>query len=560
MQNFLTSLFGEIPDNLRFLIWELPRKYSHWHSASDIQGAVDYATKKREEADLYYGVGLSPRPLGIKARCPSSQIAGVVGVWADIDIADPVHSKNNLPSTAEEALSILGDLPSPTWLIHSGHGLQALWLYKEPWIFDDDAERKGAAELSAAWIYTIRERFRSKGYDVDSTIDLARLLRLPGTMNLKDPKNPCEVKVLSELDERYSIDDLEGYITGTAWEAARKRSGNTSAGTASFVLDPMGEPSMSAFVALMENEPKFAKSWSHKRRDLKDQSASSYDMSLAALAVIAGWNDQQVVNLLVAHRRKHGADLKLREDYYSRTLAAAKSTAFGGTVSAQAIEDVEQLKNDDTIPEDEKRAAILNAISGALKIKITRIVRYTTDPTQYRVYSGMDNAKFKSPDEYIQQTKFRATLFGAFKRLPPTFKAEEWVKLLQLMADIMEDEDAGDEATEKGSIIGWLEGYLKDRPPVPITESFEPGYPVIIDGIIHISTKPLIQWLWTSVREKHTAQALGPMLSNIGAEQRRVHIESDCGRTTRSLWALPEGEYEWNTGYTDPLEQERQDT
>lgn len=172
----------------------------------------------------------------------------------------------------------------------------------------------------------------------------------------------------------------------------------------------------------------------------------------------------------------------------------------------------------------------------------------------------MDNAKFKSPDEYIQQTKFRATLFGAFKLLPPTFKAEEWVKLLQLMADIMEDEDAGDEATEKGSIIGWLEGYLKDRPPVPITESFEPGYPVIIDGIIHISTKPLIQWLWTSVREKHTAQALGPMLSNIGAEQRRVHVESDDGRTTRSLWALPGGEYEWNTGYTDPLEQERQDT
>jgi hypothetical protein len=560
LQRFLESLFGELPDGLHFLVWELPRKYSHWYTASTIGGAVEYATKKLADADLYYGVGFSPSALGLKARCPKNRIAGTVGVWCDVDLSDPVHSKKNLPATQEEALDILSCFPEPSWTIHSGHGLQLLWLYPEPWVFDGEEERQEASELSAAWIYSIRERFRAKGYDVDSTIDLSRILRLPGTRNLKDPSSPKDVKVIAESSARYTPDDLGAYISETAMQGAETKASASAPEGSTFVLDPMGEPSMSAFVALMENDSKFAKSWGHKRRDLKDQSASSYDMSLASLAVMAGWSDQEVVNLLVAHRRKHGADLKLREDYYSRTLAAAKRTAFGDTVSSQAIEDVEQLKNDDTITEDEKRAEILNAISGALKIKITRIVRYTTDPTQYRVYSGMDNAKFKSPDEYIQQTKFRATLFGAFKRLPTTFKAEEWAKLLQLMADIMEDEDAGDEATEKGSIIGWLEGYLKDRPPVPITESFEPGYPVIIDGIIHISTKPLIQWLWTSVREKHTAQALGPMLSSIGAEQRRIHVESDYGRTTRSLWALPEGEYEWNTGYTDPLEQERQDT
>lgn len=556
MQRFLESLFGELPDGLHFLVWELPRKYSHWHTASTIGGAVEYATKKLADADLYYGVGFSPSALGLKARCPKNRIAGTVGVWCDVDLSDPVHSKKNLPATQEEALDILSCFPEPSWTIHSGHGLQLLWLYPEPWVFDGEEERQEASELSAAWIYSIRERFRAKGYDVDSTIDLSRILRLPGTRNLKDPSSPKDVKVIAESSARYTPDDLGAYISETARQGAETKASASAPEGSTFVLDPMGEPSMSAFVALMENDPKFAKSWSHKRRDLKDQSASSYDMSLASLAVMAGWSDQEVVNLLVAHRRKHGADLKLREDYYSRTLAAAKINAFGDTSSVSAIEAAEQVQNDDAVPEDEKRTELLKAISTATKCRITRITKYLSDPPQYRVYSGTDSARFRSPDDLVNQTKFRATLCGAFNRMIPRYKDGEWTKLVQLILDAREDEEAGAEATEKGAIISWLEEYLKDRPPVDDPrETIEPGYPVRIDGVVHISTKPLIQWLWTAMRERYSAQMLGPMLSNIGAVQRRVHLEGEDGRTTRSLWALPEGGYGWNTESTDLQEQ-----
>jgi putative DNA primase/helicase len=81
------------------------------------------------------------------------------------------------------------------------------------------------------------------------------------------------------------------------------------------VLDPEAEPPADKFQDLMRRK-KFSQSWGRQRDDLKDQSSSGYDMSLAAMAVRAGWDDQEIVNLCIAHRRNHGAPLKLRLDYY----------------------------------------------------------------------------------------------------------------------------------------------------------------------------------------------------------------------------------------------------
>ena len=71
-------------------------------------------------------------------------------------------------------------------------------------------------------------------------------------------------------------------------------------------------------------DSKFRQTWKKDRPDMQDQSASSYDMALANAAVRADWPDQEVVNLLIAFRRAHGFDLKLREEYYALTIGKAK--------------------------------------------------------------------------------------------------------------------------------------------------------------------------------------------------------------------------------------------
>ena len=64
-------------------------------------------------------------------------------------------------------------------------------------------------------------------------------------------------------------------------------------------------------------------------------------MALANFAVEAGWPDQEVCNLLIAFRRRHGLEPKLRENYYVVTIAKAhepmeKQQAEEDLQSAQA--------------------------------------------------------------------------------------------------------------------------------------------------------------------------------------------------------------------------------
>jgi hypothetical protein len=83
---------------------------------------------------------------------------------------------------------------------------------------------------------------------------------------------------------------------------------------------------MTKFLALIENDPRFKKTWDRKRDDLADQSASTYDLALANAAVQNGWTDGEIGVLIFAWRQEHGEDLDKarRPDYLARTIAKAR--------------------------------------------------------------------------------------------------------------------------------------------------------------------------------------------------------------------------------------------
>ena len=84
--------------------------------------------------------------------------------------------------------------------------------------------------------------------------------------------------------------------------SAAERPEETGGGLA---LDPEAEPSAVRLDALLTADPKFRRSWG---QDRKDQSPTAYNLSLATMAMGVGWSDQEVVNLLICWRRKHGHD------------------------------------------------------------------------------------------------------------------------------------------------------------------------------------------------------------------------------------------------------------
>lgn len=194
---FLHELYpNDIPDGLYLLIWTLPGKKSYWSTSIDDAVAVIGSLPRR--TNVYVGCGLSPRDYGPNKRCPANEIAGTPGFWADIDIASPAHKKKNLPPTVGDAVALARDAigMEPSIVVHSGHGIHVWWRYKTPYVFDDSDARDNEALILRGVTDLLRDEAKKHGWDCDSTHDLSRVLRVPGTMNYKRGLSPVEVQVI----------------------------------------------------------------------------------------------------------------------------------------------------------------------------------------------------------------------------------------------------------------------------------------------------------------------------------------------------------------------------
>jgi len=320
MEQFLNTLFAEaLAENRRLCVFTLPdRRARHF---SSLTAAALHAAEEAKTKDVYFGVGLAGT--NFNRRNAASEIVAIVGLWADIDLTAPWRATKLLPRTLDEARTILEKLPlAPSMLVDSGHGLHAYWFFKEPWTFETDAERLVAAKTARGWVETVRNAAQAFGWDVDSVGDLARVLRLPGTVNRKG-EPPVEVRVIESNDRRYNPCDFETFMA----EEIPAETPEVQVGA--LELRPDAEPPADKFQRLRCGSQKFSDSWNQWRGDFADQSQSAYDQSLADIAALNGWDDQEIADLLIAVRRRHGhkPEKALRADYIAKTIALARRSA-----------------------------------------------------------------------------------------------------------------------------------------------------------------------------------------------------------------------------------------
>ncbi|MBF0497457.1 MAG: DUF927 domain-containing protein [Deltaproteobacteria bacterium] len=163
----------------------------------------------RRDSNLYLALGLQKEFPGHGKRGSSNGVGAIPGFFFDLDIADPGHAKAELPKDEAEALSFINEFPlKPTIIIGSGGGFHLLWLFKKPWILPTAANVHMATQLSRQQHAHLVELGRPHGWNLDSTPDLVRMIRLPGSMNYKyDPPRPVEV-ISFEEDQRYTPEDF----------------------------------------------------------------------------------------------------------------------------------------------------------------------------------------------------------------------------------------------------------------------------------------------------------------------------------------------------------------
>jgi DnaB-like helicase C terminal domain len=307
---FLIELWTPNPPGL-ILTWELSSKHSHYFKAPAGVTSIAPGTP-----DVYTGVGLAHESHGKHRRTANDKVVAIPGLWADIDVIGGPDKKLGAAPDRDAAIELAGELLEPTVVVDSGYGIQAWWLFAEPWRFQTIGDQRQAAQVSAQWQKLLRD---GADFGLDYTHDLARILRLPGTSNAKGAERKAVTVIAT--GPRYERGELLEHckVAGDVDPGVRF-------GESGHHADVSCRPdtSIEHLDDLIAHSPKFRRTWNHDRDDLP--SMSEHDMALASIAALAGWTDQQIADLVCVHRRTNDPqDPKAsRVDYVRRTVKRSR--------------------------------------------------------------------------------------------------------------------------------------------------------------------------------------------------------------------------------------------
>lgn len=197
-----------LPADTVISVWSRRTKHSEHCKPEDLINTVELLADNGHE--VYYGVAARREGLTATARGTAGDCRSLPGFWLDIDLANAqAHAAQNLPPDLEAALDILASYEHPpTAIVDSGYGLHAYWLFDAPVNLDPVSAKIWHAHCKAFQAPFISHA-KTRGYHLDDTGTVDRILRLPGTTNHKgDPAPRKTVTVLDDTGPRYAPSTL----------------------------------------------------------------------------------------------------------------------------------------------------------------------------------------------------------------------------------------------------------------------------------------------------------------------------------------------------------------
>jgi len=546
LQQFCETVFPDLHD-LYMQVWTLPAKTSYRFSTLT-EDAYQSILTASQTADVYVGCGLSSHDLGPKQRGTAQDITAIPGLWLDVDYGN-THKKTGLPPTYDDAMALIDMMGlSPTLIVHTGGGFHCWWLFKELWIFADNTEREKAALLEKRWNDTLRAHAATKGWACDSVHDLSRVLRLPGTMNRKATPTPVTTVKIENSAKYCPETDFDDYLT--EWTEQQKKTPE-SAIPFHFALNPDADVPGEKFFVLMENEPRFRQAWAHS---IKMESQSEYDLSLTSYMYRAGWTSQEIVNTLIANRRKFNEDLKLRHDYYERTLNKATQVAFDlERETAVAI-----FKETGEIPASAQKdpAEILAVISQTVNLSITKILNYASDHSSYSLEINGHMIQFGGIENICKQPLFWQRVFETTQihggNVPPKkLSTERWTDFCNNLLSVQFVIDIGEGSSSLEQIQYYLGRYIENSTLCIDNEIESDAYankPFVKNGKLYLSTAGIKMFLESQRTERFTIRDLSQALTRLGFIKNGLDFylptkaKTRNGHFFRRVWGI---DYPW---------------
>ena len=536
---FLATLFGDpLPADHKICLWSgKTKKTSQIEKPTAVGPFVG-------RPDVYVSALLTRRKIGDNQRVSKKNADALPGVWADIDVLGGPEDKpgKRAAPDRETAIALASSILPPTMLVNSGYGIQAWWLFEEPVLLANDLERERALEISTGWQAMLRQQANAREFSIDATHDLARLMRLPGTINDKgSAKVKAPVTLLEADGQRHSFEVIaqiatEGGIVVPSGAGTKK-------------VDLTTAFPMRKFEAFRDNDENFRKTWEHHRKDreVEGWSTSEYDMALASMAAKRGWTDDEIAALIVAHRQKHngeGDEKSRRVDYIGRTVGRARAVERReerGRVKTEALHELAELGESAGPPDPKQSMSLFNSVVGSGDPNAPRfkeLIQYSTEPDSARYVLITEDGKEINVGPYRnlrQPRRLDERLGPGAQFVMETIKDNDmWrdaVRTLIRTVTIREEEDE--------PVLEWVRRYTEDRLGGSREAAAVEGEPFDEGEWVYIKAENLARFAKRSLAENITRDDLYPLLKKAGFEAKRVHFTGRNGKeTTASYWRI----------------------
>jgi len=548
LAEFLRTIHGNKPSDLFFYTWHLDTKTSLWHG--DVESTIDKLCTftPGQLTNLYTGVAWSQSARSAAQRVRNADAAGVPGLYSDIDVAHAdAHKKNNLPPSIPAAHElVMSWAPTPSVIVETGHGLQYWWLFEEPWLITSDADRARLEALGKGWKEALIRLFAKQGWQIDSVHDLARVLRIPGTINKKPNCEPV-LAVLDSVhqDSRYDPGLLMEYVERVPGLQATLTSKEVEQITGqpdfdALAVDPKADPPSSRLRAYMAENPSLARAWDRKGKGGSDHSNSGWDSTVAYQAALAGATPQEVIDILIDFRRKDHCDEKPPE-YFRRTVRAAFEQAEGNKAQGALEELASSLPKDEALP-DHQRDAAIQAIAQCLNGgRIERAQLFTDPPARIVLTINGKKSEPITMRGLLDYRMVQEALIATVQIVPPLLKLSQWQPILRLITGMMEVMPADSSLFPAEQAEIWVDEYLSKR-RVAATKPEEEltRYVLEEDGTVLIASTSLFDLLSQSHRNLR-AHDLSMAMQEMGAVIERRSVKRIGRRQVhRDFWRLPQ--------------------
>ncbi len=269
----------------------------------------------------------------------------------------------------------------------------------------------------------------------------------------------------------------------------------------------------------------FLDTLNRKRKDLTDSSMSGYDLALANFAYQAEWSDQEIVDLLVWFRKKHGGKTK-HVDYYRRTLVRLRS--FNKQDFAK--------KN----PESGR-----DLVSSTLGMDIEHIMQVGEKNAKWYIKLQSRKVPYEigATKEFIRRATWECVVVELTGKQLAVSK-KDWPKFAQLMLDVSVKQEL-DDAEEMAVIDDYIDEYLESRQNSPCSEEDEDEFTLAYidrkpfldkDGELNFTAGSLHRWILVEHGFNYGQAALATRLKAIGYLSKQVARRVEGRVIKRRYW------------------------